>query len=230
MKSLAGDFADVPVDVVGIDATHVASLVDVLKQLVTRQVLAFSDDSRQPAVGEFHGVILPALAAELEVEFGAFNAHVAIAHCGEAEGFVIPCVLVIANANKSSFQEADHGGQHFLFGQSAARQIFGDALPDQGQHGAEGHHAAELRLIAHLAILGVVAILLPPARVPAYRLHMTMGRRADPYIFPSRGNSQGPDPLQVLWVAQRLSIRTQVTEDFAMTAALYARSAARNVA
>jgi hypothetical protein len=45
---------------------------EVLEQLVTRQVLALLDDAGEPAVGDGHDVIDPALAAEAELQLRSF--------------------------------------------------------------------------------------------------------------------------------------------------------------
>src|SRR5207248_1440955 len=79
---LAGDFTDVLVHIRGTDMAYFASLVEILKEIVTGQFLAFFDDPCQAAVGEFHGVVHPALAAEVEHQLRAFDAHVAVAQSG----------------------------------------------------------------------------------------------------------------------------------------------------
>src|SRR4051812_44287347 len=65
---LAGRLPQVGVDVLGADALPLLVLVEILKQLLPRQVAALLDDAREPPVVHLHRVLLAALAPELEAQ------------------------------------------------------------------------------------------------------------------------------------------------------------------
>src|SRR6267154_1224641 len=147
----AGDLAKIGVHVVRRDGLALSGGVDVLEQLLPGEVLALLDDSREAPVGDRHGVIDSALAAEAEEQLRAPDLDMTLAQGGEAEGAVLARVLVVAHA-------------------------------DLGEDFAELEHAAEFRLVARLAVQGMVAILLAAARVARGRLDVPFGVRAYPYV------------------------------------------------
>src|SRR5213596_427292 len=140
-------------------------------------------------------VIDSALAAEAEEQLRALDLNMALAQGGEAEGAVLARVLVVAHADQRLVEQHHHGGENLAPREIPRAQIALHALADLGEGLAELEHAAELRLVARLAVQGMVAILLAAARVARSRLDVPFGVRAYPDFGPGRGNRERVDPL-----------------------------------
>ena len=82
-----------------------AVLVEVLEELLPRQVLAALDDAREARVGDRDAVLDAALAAEAEAQRRAVDLHVPAAQRGEAEGVVLARVLVVADADQRPVEQ-----------------------------------------------------------------------------------------------------------------------------
>jgi len=111
----AHHLAQVVVDHAGVDGLSLALVVDILKQLLTGQLLALADDARQPAVVE-HQLLHPAaLALEREERAAVLQElHVTIAQCREPVGLVRPRVLFVADAQQRVVEQPHDGGKHFV--------------------------------------------------------------------------------------------------------------------
>ncbi len=160
-----GELAQVIVHVVGGDRLALLLRVEILEQLVPRQVLAALDDARKPRILQRDAVLDAALAAEGEAQHLAVDAHVAPAQRGEAEGVVLARVLVVADADQRAVEQPHHGGEELAPRMVRRAQVALDALAQQRQHLAELEHVAELRVVARLAVRRVIAVLLAAARV-----------------------------------------------------------------
>src|SRR5438132_7339917 len=68
---LAGDLLQVLIDVSRVDGFYLAVAVDVLEELLSRDLEEPLDASRHPAVVELDGVLLSTLARECESDLGA---------------------------------------------------------------------------------------------------------------------------------------------------------------
>src|SRR3981189_3050280 len=68
----------------------------------------------------------------------------------------------------------------------------------------------ELHAIPHLAVTGMITVLLASLRVAAYSLDVTVWTGADPDRSPRRRNYQGLNSRQFLLVANRFSIRRDI--------------------
>src|SRR5882724_5933479 len=191
----AGDLAKIGVHVVRGDGLALAGRVDVFEELVPRQILALLDDARQAPVGDRHRVIDAALAAEAEEHFRALDLDVTVAQRGESEGAVLARVLVVAHADQRLVEQHHHGGEDLAPRKVPGAQIALHALADLGEDFAELEHAAEFRLVARLAVQGMVAVLLAAARVARSRLDVPFGVRAYPDVGPGRRNREGVDSL-----------------------------------
>src|SRR5207253_684010 len=98
------------------------------------------------------------------------------------------------------------------------------------QHLAEFEHAAELRAVARLAIVGVIAVLLASGRVRAGRLDVAVGIRADPHLGPRRRNGEAVQALSRCRVLDALAIGRVVGPDGAGALAPDAADAVGDVA
>src|SRR5437588_3064575 len=88
---------------------------------------------------------------------------------------VVPHVLGIPNANASRIEQSDDQRNDFLARQSCLRKIAAKAATQTRQCLREFDHPVELRTVADLPPLRVIAILLSAASVPSRRLQMTTG-------------------------------------------------------
>jgi hypothetical protein len=68
-----------------------------------------------------------------------------------------------------------------------------DLLAYPGKRSRESQHTVEFRLIANLAVLGMIAILATAASVYASRLQMTVCDGANPDLLPRGWNDKGAD-------------------------------------
>src|SRR6267142_2679134 len=120
---VAADLAQVGVDVAGVHAAPRALLVNVLEQLLARQILKAADDAGHARIAHVHRVLLAALATELKAQGGPGRLHVAVAQRGEAERLVGARVLLVAHAHARGLEQAHDGGQHLLARQAAAAEV-----------------------------------------------------------------------------------------------------------
>jgi hypothetical protein len=171
-----------------------------------------------------------ALAAEAERQLRTGNTDVPVAHGGEAERIVFLGILLVADPNERGLEKADYRRKHLFARQATAPQVVLDAAPDHGQHSSEGDHSGKFVLIADGAVRGMVAILLAAAGSATGGLKMPVGRRADPDLGPRGRNGEGTDAGKLSLAAQRLAIRTDVTEGLAAPDALDAGSRPVDVA
>src|SRR5690606_3677264 len=104
-ETLAGVLADIVVDVLRIDRTAVAVLVDILEQLLARQFLDGAHDARDAAVRELQLPFLPRLADEGEAEASAFHPDVTGLQRGQAEASVLALVGLVADADHRAVEE-----------------------------------------------------------------------------------------------------------------------------
>ena len=125
-----------------------------------------------------------ALAAEAEAQQLALDLQVAPPQRGEAVGAVLAHVFVVADADQRLVEQAHDRGEDLPAAQVGRAQVALEALAQERQHLAEFQHALELRLVARRPIVGVVAVLLAPARIRAGRLDMTVRVGADPDARP----------------------------------------------
>src|ERR1700704_5285660 len=226
----AGDLAKIGVHVVRRDGLALAGGVDVLEQLLPGQVLALLNDAREAPVGDRHRVIDPALPAEAEEQFRALDLDVTLAQGRETEGAVLARVLVVAHADQRLVEQHHHGGEDLAPREIARAQVALHALADLGEGFAELEHAPELRLVARLAVQGMVAVLLAAARVARSRLDVPFGVRADPDVGPGGRNREGVDPLALGFACDALAVRRVVNPALSRTLAPDAGEAVGDVA
>src|SRR5207248_10508528 len=134
---LARDLAQVGVNLFRPDGVLVALLVEVLKQLVTRQVAAAFDDARQPAVVDLGLVAIAALAAEAEVDVATLDPDVPVAQGRQPEALVAPRVLAVADPEQRQVHQSHNGGHHARPRQPRPLQIVLNAGPDERQNTRE---------------------------------------------------------------------------------------------
>src|SRR5262245_4904804 len=85
-----------------------AVTVQVLEELVTRQLLAPPDDTRQLAIRDVDDVALPALPAKLEAKGRAVDCNVARVQRRQAERTVRRRILGVADADERRLEQSHH--------------------------------------------------------------------------------------------------------------------------
>src|SRR4051794_8356712 len=202
-----GELAQVRVHVVGGNRLALVVRVEVLEQLVPRQVLAALDDARKARLLERDAVLDAALAAKSKGKTLAVDAHVPAAQRGEAEGLVLARVLVVAHADERAIQQPHHRGKELAARMVRGAQIVLDAIAQQRQHLAELEHMPELRVVARVAVGGVIAVLLATARVARGRLNVAVGIGTDPDLAPGRRDRERVDPLALAPIDDAHAVR-----------------------
>ena len=210
-----GDLTQVIVDVGGINGVALAFMVEILEELVAGDIKTAANDGGEAAVAEVNRVFDAALAFEAEVERGALDGDVAVAHGGEAVGVVGAGVLFIADADEGGLHEADDGGEDFGARHVGEGKVMLDARAYGGESLAEEEHALVFGLVAHLAPAGMVAALLAPASIPAGGLKMTVCDGTNPDLLPSGRDTERLDASEGLRLGDRGAAGPFVLESFA---------------
>ena len=122
----------------------VAVVIDVLEQLLARQLLAAPDHRREPAVAQTDLVRLPGLAAEPEPDGGALDAGVAVAQGRQAERAVQPRVLVVADPDEGQLEQPHDGREDLLAREPAPGQVLVASRAGSRQRAGEREHPVEL--------------------------------------------------------------------------------------
>src|SRR4029450_11725485 len=86
-----------------------------------------------------------------------------------------------------------------------------------------------LRLVAHRAPPGVIAVLLPSTRIAPHRLDVSVCHGADPHRGPRGRDGEAPDPPERGEIANRLTVHADVAERPDVADALYPRARVRHV-
>jgi hypothetical protein len=82
-----------------IDRPVLALLIDILKKLLSRQILAMIDDFGQAPIVKVKTKCLATLAAKFKPDFRASHFDVFAPHCGQSERSVVPGVFFVPDAN-----------------------------------------------------------------------------------------------------------------------------------
>jgi hypothetical protein len=193
----AHHLAQVVVDHAGVDGLALAGVVDILKQLLTRQLLALADDAREAAIVEHQLLDTPALALEREERAAVLQElHVAIAQRGQPVGFVGARVLFVADAQQRLVEQPHDGRKHFVLRQPRQREVLLQAPTQPRQLRAELAHARELAVITGLTPLRVITILLALPRIAARRLQVPARLAANPHVGVRGRDRELPDAVE----------------------------------
>jgi hypothetical protein len=139
----AGNRPQIFVHIPGVDAAPGAVVVNILKQLRTRQIAASLYDTRELAVTDYAAMADTALAAKIELNLPAFNANVMILKRREAKAFVLPSILEITDARQSALHQSHDGSQNFFARQASSRQVNIDLPADCRQRAPKDKHVLE---------------------------------------------------------------------------------------
>src|SRR5690606_31415687 len=148
------------VHVVGADASMLARIIDVLKQLLPRQLHAAAHEPGQAAVLQGDVVLHAALAPELDANGHAAYVHVPGAQRGQAVGTIAACVPRVAYPNEGRFEERHHQRHDLLARQSGQGQVSLEVVAQLWQRLPELEHAFVLVAVAGFAPACMVTVLL----------------------------------------------------------------------
>ena len=219
----------VVVYILGADGAALAVLVDVLEQLVARQLAAAPYDACRARIVHVDRVRLARLALELEAHGRAAHLDVLRVHRGQTVRAVVARVLVVPDADQRLVEQPDDGRDHLLARQPRQRHVGEDLLAQGGHRFGEIDQTPVLRFVARLAPLLVVAVLLAPARVASGRLQVTALARTDPHVGPRGRDGQRTDARERLVVAHRSVVGVHVREPAAARDAADARRGVADV-
>jgi len=207
VKSSPITSAQVVVDRARIHRLHLARVVAVLEQGLTRQLLHAAHQRAQPTVTDHHLLQLPGLAPEAHAHPATpKQVQVTVAQRCQAVRLVLLRIGFIAHPHQRVGQQRDHHRQHLLARETAALEVAAQAPPQRWQRLAEGDGAVELAGVANGRPVGVVAVLFAPARVAAGGLQVAIGAGTDPHGGIGRWNGQRADALQGGGIAHGMTI------------------------
>src|SRR5690606_12666427 len=131
---------------------------------------------------------------------------------GQAIGAVLARILGVADTDQGDLKQAHGGGQHLFPARAAPGQVVLDALAQTGQGAGESGQALELVLCGMGRPVGMIAVLLAPARIARCSLNMAGGARTDPDSGPGRRDGQAADAVQRGGVPDQASVRIPIAE------------------
>jgi hypothetical protein len=137
---------------------------------------------------------LPALSSKLEGNSRPIYFHMPVTHRGQAEGFVCPGIFVITHPDQAGFEYLNHCRQNLFSRQPILLQVVLDPLPNLRQGSRKLQHPVVFGLIADLSPMGMVTVLLSPARIASRGLKMAVIFGTDPNLSPSGRYCQAFDP------------------------------------
>jgi hypothetical protein len=209
---LAAGVAHVGVHVRRVDHLPLAAGVDVLEQLVSRNVAAGFDDAREARVVEIDRVPDSALPAELEADGSARDFRVLIAHGRQTERFIVLRVLLVADTDERLLEQLHDGGEHLFSRKPAPAQILFGPRANAAERACERDQTSIFHVVANLAPARMIAILLASARVAADYLNVSERVGADPHLRPRRRDHERLDSMEHCRIGHRSAVGADVSE------------------
>ncbi len=203
---LAGNLAEIIVDVGRVDRVGLALVVEILKQFLPRQLAAPFDEPGQPLVGQLDAPHLSRLAAEVKANRRPANLGVLIVQRGEAVGAIGARVFFVTHADQRVLEQEHDDRQDFVARQPRQLEIAAHPPAHPRQGGPERQHPPVFFLIANFPPPRVVAVLLAATGVATGRLQVTVGERTDPNVAPRRRDHQAVNPGERLGVAHGATV------------------------
>ena len=115
-KVLLRNFAQVLVNVFGIDLGGLSGIIEIFKQLVAGKVLASLDNACELVIFQLDVVDLPALATEVKPQRSSRYLRVPVAEGRKPKRIVFLGVLLVADPNGRRVQQTHDSGQHSVAG------------------------------------------------------------------------------------------------------------------
>ena len=187
-------------------------IVQVMKKLLSGQVLAGADDFGHARIMHCNRMHLVALAAKMKLNGVAGDSRMAVFHRGQAVSMIVARGFLVAHADEADFQQPHDRGQDFFAAKTFAREILGEAAANGRQHARKIHQPVKLGLVANLPPAMMINVLLAVSLVAAARLQVAVRQRTNPDLLPGRWNHQRPDALKRLPVTHDPAIRAAIAE------------------
>src|SRR4051812_42496526 len=194
---VAADLAQVSVHVIRTNRLSRAVRVDVLEELVSREIAAGLDDACETGVLKIDRMRDPAFAAEFEADLRTANLGMAIAHRRQPDRAVGARVLLVADADECFLEQLDGRGEDLFARKPFLAKVRRGAPPNAPERLRKRRQAAVLELVAHLPESRVIPILLTAARVAAGGLQMASRLGANPDFSPRWRNDERLDAGEI---------------------------------
>jgi hypothetical protein len=169
---------------------------------------------------------LAALGFVVEPHDVAVERDASLLHRGDAIALVLLRVVLGADAEEASIQQARGTGEDASLAHLPAPQIPRDTPAQRRQGARELDHRVELLPVPALSPEVVVAVLLASRGVDAGRLDVPHRIGADPDVLPGRRNAQLRDPLEHRGLADLAAVLVEVLEPAPAPTARDSRSGA----
>src|SRR6185436_7616382 len=120
------------------------AFIEVLKQALAREPPAAADNTSELRIADLDRVMAPTLAPEAEAQLLALHPHMRIPQRREAEGAVVPDVLLVTNPDQRRFEQPHDRGRDFLPRQPGQPHVRTSARSQAGQRTREIQQACVL--------------------------------------------------------------------------------------
>jgi hypothetical protein len=207
---LAGDRAQILVDIRRVDGAADPLVIVVLEQLIAGNVAACLHYACEPAVVEVHLMFDAALPAKDESYSRPTHLHMPIAQCCQPKRMILLCVLVVPDANERLLEQLHGGPQHFFPCEPALPQGARGLPVDCRERAREPEQALVFRFVANAAPIRMVAILFTAARIAANGLKVAPRIVTDPYVPPRRRDDEAADAIERLLIPDTPSMAVQI--------------------
>src|SRR6185312_2606566 len=111
-EAVAGRLTDVHVDVLGSHRSPAAVFVEILKELLARNVLRAAHNACDAAVDQLELPLLARLALKGKTQAGTGNVDMAVAQSCEAKAFVVAGIGSVPNSDHGIVEQPDDGADH----------------------------------------------------------------------------------------------------------------------
>src|SRR5436190_1133205 len=104
------DLFEIGIDIGRRDVSLNTALIDILKKLLSRQLLACSNYFGDSPIFDSEAPGLATLTLELKAQFCTIHLHVLIEQCGETVAFILLGVVIIPDPDERCFQKVHYRG------------------------------------------------------------------------------------------------------------------------
>ena len=150
------------------------------------------------------------LSGKTHLHLAAAAPEMARAQGCRPEALVFLCILFVTDANILAVEQADDRGQHRVAAELALLQVFFDPGAELGERLSELAAAVIFGCVLFRPVIGMIAILLAPARVLAGRLDVTVGVLAEPGVGVGGGKCDGIQPVDLVAVRDPLPLLVEI--------------------
>jgi hypothetical protein len=187
--------------------------IEITEELLSRDFLTASYDSRQPGIAR-HCLATPAaLATKPKSQLRSGHVDVAIPERRQTVRIVLAHVLRIADPDLRALEQAHDRGEHLLARHPGQSEMATNGSPDLRQRAGKGGHAIIFGAVARASPSFVIAVLFSAARVAPDGLEMPGWFGADPNFRPGRRNDDLTDSPKLCWTADAFAVGVHVVDE-----------------